>query len=1173
MIFKQLEIENFGVFTAKPLDFGGPGLQLIVGPNEAGKSTLLQLIRELLFGFNNPRNAYQFENHSGEMAASATIELADGRRLKFRRRKGTRNVVIGEFMDTGQSIDESHLFQLLGSANAELYQHVFGFSLTELSLGEKSLAHANLDEALYGGAIGGLSNFQSIQAELQEEADSLFTPSATKRTINQLLKQNKDLDKRIRDVMVKPRDYENLVKACAQREAEFEDLRAELHKLRQREAHLQRINNAITPWLERLHYEDQLKELPERKDFPPDGEAQFTSLKQALRGLQADVSDYKTELGDIKVQLGQLSLDPELMHYEAEIRQLFQDLTQIAGYRRDIPLRESQSEEKRSQISSRLRELNPDWDLPQLNDFRTTIAQRDAVEKLATERSELDGRIRDLRNSTKRIEKEILQTTKSIDSIQSESHSSGLGQLSDRSNRFEADCEQLDELKDQLSRESAEFDDVLQKLVGQLVIDLDPKVALPLPSETTVREFEDRLVQSASAVSQSEQAITQIEDDIAKAKQALEDFDAGVSVPDRQELLDARQHRQDGWSLIRKKYIEGGEVSLDDVQTWLNDKGESLPDLYEADVTTADKLADERQEKSDAAAKRDLLALTLTRLSAKKEKLETRLNEARSDLQSQQQEWRQLWSRCQFEPLSPPGMLNWMRDYEAMRKLVRSTEAIREKIAALKQRQKEFIDQVRDALGEDTSDTASLIALLKSKAESERKAISRREALADQLESKKADEATLSDEQKHLEAQDASWSKRWSNLLGELRFSEDWDVSLATRVLSELSDLRHEQTQVETLDRRVRDMQAGIEAFTKRTDAIRTSVAGDLMDLPPEDAVKELVSRLESAKEATKENAHLLSQLAKTEKWIGEKENRIEEANEKLSGLLASAEADSESQFLEIAALVTKRREAQRNLDEATKQVRIAQETENESAFFDELRNADIIEIQNELQTLRDTQLGQLQEKYDEALEQVTLAKKGVQQFDGESQAAQLSADLESGRSKLVTAVDRWAALVIMRVMIKRAIEKFEKEHQPQMLKDVERIFGLMTANRYMSIQRKLDEHGTLLVVDEAGTRKEPHQLSTGTREQLYLAIRLAYISRYCQKSEPLPIVMDDVLVNFDPHRLRQTIRVLAELAKQGSLQIIFLTCHDHVVDAVKSVTPESKIIHLASNAPQEVSK
>ena len=368
-------------------------------------------------------------------------------------------------------------------------------------------------------------------------------------------------------------------------------------------------------------------------------------------------------------------------------------------------------------------------------------------------------------------------------------------------------------------------------------------------------------------------------------------------------------------------------------------------------------------------------------------------------------------------------------------------------------------------------------------------------------------------------------------------------------------------------------MQTGIQEFTMRTDEIRSSVAVDLMDLLPEDAVKELVSRLESAKEATKENAQLLSQQAKTKKRTGDKEIRIEVVHEKIRGLLASAEADSESEFLEIAALVTKYREAQRNLDEATKQVRIAQETEDESAFFDELRNADPVEIKNELQTLRDTHLVQLQEEYDAALQQVTLARKSVEQFDGESQAAQLSADLESGRSKLATAVDRWAALVIMRAMIKRAIEKFEKEHQPQMLKDVEQMFGLMTANRYTSIQRKLDEHGTLLVVDDAGTRKEPHQLSTGTREQLYLAIRLAYISRYCQESEPLPIVMDDVLVNFDPHRLRQTIGVLAELAKQESLQIIFLTCHDHVVDAVESAVPDSSTIHLVSNSLQEVPK
>ena len=163
----ELDIENFGIFSAFQLQFGA-GFQLVYGENEAGKSTLLQLIREMLFGFPH-QNPYAFERHQGEMAASARVELADGTPVCFRRRKGAKNKVVGKFENSGEAIDEARLFQMLSHASAELYQHVFGFSLSELSAGEKSLAQANLTEALFGGGLGGLATLQRAQAVMKEE--------------------------------------------------------------------------------------------------------------------------------------------------------------------------------------------------------------------------------------------------------------------------------------------------------------------------------------------------------------------------------------------------------------------------------------------------------------------------------------------------------------------------------------------------------------------------------------------------------------------------------------------------------------------------------------------------------------------------------------------------------------------------------------------------------------------------------------------------------------------------------------------------------------------------------------------------------------------------------------------------------------------------------------------
>jgi uncharacterized protein YhaN len=63
------------------------------------------------------------------MAATALAEMKDGTRIRFRRRKGRTKVVTGEVEGTGRTFDESGLIGLLGNANAEMYENVFGFSL------------------------------------------------------------------------------------------------------------------------------------------------------------------------------------------------------------------------------------------------------------------------------------------------------------------------------------------------------------------------------------------------------------------------------------------------------------------------------------------------------------------------------------------------------------------------------------------------------------------------------------------------------------------------------------------------------------------------------------------------------------------------------------------------------------------------------------------------------------------------------------------------------------------------------------------------------------------------------------------------------------------------------------------------------------------------------------
>jgi uncharacterized protein YhaN len=76
--------------------------------------------------------------------------------------------------------------------------------------------------------------------------------------------------------------------------------------------------------------------------------------------------------------------------------------------------------------------------------------------------------------------------------------------------------------------------------------------------------------------------------------------------------------------------------------------------------------------------------------------------------------------------------------------------------------------------------------------------------------------------------------------------------------------------------------------------------------------------------------------------------------------------------------------------------------------------------------------------------------------------------------------------------------------------------------------------------------------MSEGTRDQLYLALRLAALEEHGEKASALPFVADDLFINFDDGRARAGLRVLAQIAKRT--QVIFLSHHDHLVDIVRDV-------------------
>ena len=146
---------------------------------------------------------------------------------------------------------------------------------------------------------------------------------------------------------------------------------------------------------------------------------------------------------------------------------------------------------------------------------------------------------------------------------------------------------------------------------------------------------------------------------------------------------------------------------------------------------------------------------------------------------------------------------------------------------------------------------------------------------------------------------------------------------------------------------------------------------------------------------------------------------------------------------------------------------------------------------------------------------------------------------------RLEEAVHRWQVLAAACSILDMIRDTYEQHRQPETLQEASGYLDRLTQGRYRRVWTPLGEHA-LRVDDAEGHALPVEALSRGTREQLFLSLRLALASSYARRGAPLPLVLDDVLVNFDADRAKAAAAVLRDFAAAGH-QLLVFTCHEHI--------------------------
>ena len=148
--------------------------------------------------------------------------------------------------------------------------------------------------------------------------------------------------------------------------------------------------------------------------------------------------------------------------------------------------------------------------------------------------------------------------------------------------------------------------------------------------------------------------------------------------------------------------------------------------------------------------------------------------------------------------------------------------------------------------------------------------------------------------------------------------------------------------------------------------------------------------------------------------------------------------------------------------------------------------------------------------------------------------------------------------------MLRAEIERYRERSQGPVLRRASELFASVTQGRFAGLAPDYDAGDTPVLVGlRPGSGKVSVQgMSDGTQDQLYLALRGASLEKFGGEGEPLPLLVDDALVNFDDIRAKAALNIMAELAKRT--QVIFLTHHSHLVELAKDAV-DAGILHLQS--------
>lgn len=1045
-------VEGFGVLSAFETRDLPAGLIVFEGPNEAGKSTLLEFLRGVLFGF--PRVTKGKRPHypplcGGSHGGRVFLQTASGEVTVEREMGRAARILLGD----GSELSDAEFQHLIGGVDAQTFRTVFAFSLDELSDFD-SLTGEQVRSRIFAAGVGGAGpSVRQVVQDLEKTTGQLLKPRSRDAEINGLLERLARREQELEEARLRSEHYPQLLQEEAVVRAQLQRLDEQERESRAGVATHQRLLDLWPVWVDHESDRSRLSTLEPIDEFIPDPLQRLAETRQTLEGARHTIvrMEEQKQRRSAEAESLQAESQPRLWESGPAVEK---HVGLLPFYRDRLNEREAAHTRVRlgeERLRGALRELGTDIDEPALAMVDTSLPRTEEIRRWRSRLTEATDRVK---QATERLDTAVV-LRKRAESERDRQKATTEGMEAPDGTELAAQWQALRTLRAGLaevsSKRAALEGRVTASEATTRVLESETlRVPLPrTPNLPAAGLLATGVILAAGAIISLTAGQTTFLGVFAVL--ALVAFGiAGVMLV-RSRGLAAVSHASDPSQILHAELV-GQEQLRSDIS-----RAEAT--LLEAAVALGRDRLPTPQELEDIDA-----------LMAERGHYLVRWQDQRTELQRSEERLQALV----------------LEEREAQQRSDRAAEDAR----SLEHRFKSQMDEW---------------------------------GLPSTLSCQGAEEYLRSAAAAKADA---------------LRLDED-RAALA-RIEGEIAVWKGEAARL-------------IE---------QTGLSADVNGDPDVEAA------LLSLADACRQEAERRRRLADLRETLRELEVENERANAESDGalrrwesLLAQVAAPDEAAFLHKLSVFEERRELKRHLAEGegllVKRIGCGAEAD---AFRDILAGGEVDLWEERLREF-DRRLDDIKAERAEIIKLQGDTERRRRELEESADIPGLETTVEGLRTDLGSALHRWRVRTLATTLVRDTLAQFTRERQPQVLAEASRMFERVTGGRYQRVLRSADEEG-IVVIDSDGRAKSPEDLSRGAAEQLYLCLRLGLAEEFSRRAEPIPLVMDDVLVNFDPVRRRATARLLLEFAERH--QILLFTCHPEIEDLVREERAGTCVVKMS---------